>query len=410
MSDVRQPTVEMYSLKELVSIRDAFLRELKSSVTHETSVSLAQKSDAGHFTQSTGLSAQPDSVSESPSGLSAQPTAMADIKKPISALFIRNQLPSHNAIPDNEIFQVIAIGGSHMKNALMQKKGDSINLLKKTKVKVPTFNDETTFLTFVEKHLNIESSHLVINLAQMLEPVIRGNIFDGRLVGSSKEHEFAGLIGKVVGEEVEKYIAQKLQRKIHVSVINDVTCLVLSGLQMSDWNIIVGGIVGTGVNFGYFLDRYTIINTESGAFRALRQTETGRALDKQSNKPGEFIFEKEVSGRYLFQHFNILLKDYQCSSTEKLSHIARSDDKNAQIAQKLFERSASLIATHMTAIFMYKSQKNLVFAMEGSLFWEGWNYENMVIDYIQKLGVSAGSIKMVNIEDNSLFGAAQLFM
>jgi len=354
--------IDMYTLDELKDIRDAFLQELKDS----------------------------------------------SIGKETSARFIHNQLSSENIITDGEVFQVIVIGGSHMKKSLMRKDRDSVDIIEKSDAEVPIFDSAEMLFSFFDEHLDSSVSNVVINFAQMLEPVRRGNIFDGRLVGSSKEHKFTGLIGKLIGEELEKHINDTQNRKIRISVANDVICLVLSGLQMSDWDIIIGGVVGTGVNFGYFLDRYTIVNIESGGFTKFRQTESGKIIDRNSNKPGIFIFEKEVSGKYLFEHYNLLLKDFQCSSTLKLSKIAKENDNNAQVAKKLFERSASLVATQMAGLYMYKGKKSLVYAMEGSLFWKGWNYENMVVSYMQKLGVSAGSIKIVNIKDNSLFGAAQL--
>ncbi|OGK14269.1 hypothetical protein A3H80_01610 [Candidatus Roizmanbacteria bacterium RIFCSPLOWO2_02_FULL_37_19] len=359
-----QNGVEMYTLDELQQIRDRFLKELTDSAS-------------GRKT---------------------------------SLLFIPNTIPQRPIIAENEEFQVISIGGSHMKKARMINVRGTIEIYNKTEEKVPIFKDKDIFFAFIDRHIDHSIKHLAINFAQAIQPVIRGSKLDGILIHASKEHSFDGLLEKIIGEQIERHIKSKYNKDIVVAVANDIVCLVLSGLQMTRYEVIIGGIVGTGVNFGFFLDSNTIINIESGNFDKFEQTSTGKTVDKDSNKPGEFIFEKETAGRYIVQHYNTLLEGTHCATTEALSQVAQGEGREAYVAQKLFERSASLIATQMAGLYHYKKQKNLVCAMEGSLFWKGWNYSNMVRDYLQKLGVPAGNMQFVDIEDNSLFGPARLLI
>jgi len=357
--------IEMYSQEDLETIRDNFVKEIEAGISGKAS----------------------------------------------SLQCIRNPLPSQSVVADGAVFQVITIGGSHMKKALMKKVGNKAEILSREESSVPIFSDQEVFFSFIQANLDPNVNNLVINLAQALEPVMRNNLLDGKMIHATKEHLFDGLLGKVVGEELENYLKEKHQRKIRISVGNDQVILVLAGLADHSWENLIAGIVGTGVDFGICSDQSTIINLESGGFSKFTPTETGIIIDKESEKPGQFIFEKEVSGRYLICHYNLLVTNSQCTTTEELSQIAdEGQSDNSPIAQKLFERSASLIAAQLAGIFQYKKQPNLVCAMEGSVFWHGWHYQDMVKDYLQKLAVPAESIKFVDIQDNSLHGAARLII
>ena len=83
----------------------------------------------------------------------------------------------------------------------------------------------------------------------------------------------------------------------------------------------------------------------------------------------------------LLPNFNLLTHNNpHLASTEELSKIA---EKGNETAQKLLERSASLIACQIAGIYRYKCRERFQtvpyqFIMEGSLFWQGWKYKAMV--------------------------------
>ena len=52
----------------------------------------------------------------------------------------------------------------------------------------------------------------------------------------------------------------------------------------------------------------------------------------------------------------------------------------------------------------------LTFAMEGSLFWNDWNYKKMVEKYLHLLDVPEHGIKFVQINQSGIIGAAQLLI
>jgi hypothetical protein len=46
--------------------------------------------------------------------------------------------------------------------------------------------------------------------------------------------------------------------------------------------------------------------------------------------------------------------------------------------------------------------------MEGSVFWDGWNYQKFIYENLKKLGISQNSVKFIKINNSSLIGAAKL--
>lgn len=327
----------------------------------------------------------------------------ASLGKKTSLAFIKNPLPQKPLVKDGEIFQVMVVGGAVFETALVKKEGNSLLILKQQKETLPLFKNKQTFLTFVEKNLYPKISVVALNFAYALKPVIRGRVIDGIKLGTGgKGHKFTGLINKKVGEEIEKYIFSKRQRKIKVVVANDTICLLLSNPIMKP--TIVAGIVGAGTNFAFFLDENSAINLESGNFDKFPQTATGKIVDQNSTQPGKQLFEKEVSGAYLYQHYNVLKHRSELSSTLELNNYAEKGDI---FAQKLIERSASLIACQIAGLYQFKS-RNLKFIMEGSLFWHGWHYRDFVEKYLAQLGVAKKYFKFIKIKDSGIIGASRL--
>jgi hexokinase len=135
-------------------------------------------------------------------------------------------------------------------------------------------------------------------------------------------------------------------------------------------------------------------------------------IDEVSMNPGEQLLEKEVSGAYLYRHYNLyacqldLKKDIK--STIHLNTLAINNGSEGALAQAIFERSASLAAAEIAAIYDFRQQKHLVFLIEGTLFWNGWKYREMVYDYLSRLGLALGQVQIKKIEKSYILGAAQL--
>lgn len=333
----------------------------------------------------------------------------AGAKGKVSSLpFIVHHLSPSALVKDGEKFQVLKIGGSIGQNALVYKKGRKVIVESLEEEHLPIFSTGKAFLALVKSHLRKKVSVLAINFAHELKPVFENNRLDGILIRSSKEHAFSGLVGKKVGAEIEKFIKLKFNKQIIVTLANDTICLALSGLGTAAPAGLAGGIVGTGMNFAFFLDEHTLVNLESANFNQFQPSAAGLLVDAKSLKPGEALFEKEVSGAYLFQHYNLRQKKElgMIESTHQMDKVARGEiigDK--LLARELFKYSAQLISCQIAGITNCKKQ-DMVFVMEGSLFWAGYNYRKTVEETVKSL--TNYKVKFKEIKDCGIVGAAQL--
>lgn len=331
--------------------------------------------------------------------------------KETSFPFLRNKLPEHSLVQPGELFQVIVIGGSVGKSALLRKEDTALTVLETAEQHLPQFSDTGLFYNFLREVVMPDVPHIALNFAYPLDPIFRDGRLDGVLVTGMKEHAFKGLVGKPVGEEIETHLPGHT-----VTTANDTICLLLAGLDDNEGEVdpegIACGIVGTGVNFAYFESPTEAINLEAANFTGFPRTEEDRLVDEASLRPGSAWLEKATSGAYLHQHFNLLVRKMglsypQLTSTEELDQALQADDDQvALLAHSLIERSAELIATQIAGITNYKS-RDMTFLMEGSLFWKGTNYRQTVEAQAGKLA-SKHHISFIHHPDSPILGAAQL--
>lgn len=328
-----------------------------------------------------------------------------------SLSFLVNQLPQNPLVKEGELFQVITLGGTKYRSGLLKSTNKEIELISMEDGDHPIFNTAKDFYSFLESYLKENINFLALNFAQALDPLFENGKLDGTLLAVSKEHAFEGLVGKRVAHEVEDYLLQKKNRKVSISVANDTVCLLLSGLTNHSWDQMACCIVGTGVNSAFFLDNQTVINLESGGFNRIPQSEQALIVDKNSLEPGKKIFEKQVSGAYLYQYFNLTLKEKNINypaikTTQQLDQIiAQQTPQVSEIAEKIMKHSAELVATQIAGMAEFL-KRDLVFVVEGGLFWNGHNYKKTVEETTKKL--TSFDIKFVNIPNSSILGAAKL--
>lgn len=198
--------------------------------------------------------------------------------KETSLVFFKNHLPKKSLIKQEEIFQVMVIGGRMFKSArvkvnldnschdrrtLSQNRNSLIKILKIEEKPLPIFKTGRDFFEFFEKQLETNVKIIALNFAFPLVPSLRGRFLDGTLIKGTKEHQFQGLTGKKIGEKLKKYIFLKQKRKIKVAVANDTICLLMAGLGLEPsrqrpyqrWSQTVAGVVGAGNNFAFFWTR-----------------------------------------------------------------------------------------------------------------------------------------------------------
>jgi hexokinase len=324
--------------------------------------------------------------------------------------FLRNFVPTP-FVKDNEVFQVLVVGGSICRNAVMKRQGKIFNILRHTEKDQPIFHTEKDFLAFLALEIDTSVTHIALNFAFPIQPTIRDEKLDGTLLYGTKEHTFEGLQGKQVGQRIEEYIQQTQHRTIHVCTANDTICLLLSGLINYSPSELACAIVGTGYNVAFFLSEHEAVNLEAGGFDKLPKDAIEQQIDKASSQPGMQVFEKQTAGAYLYQYFNLLLKKEgipypEIPSTKSLDALAREDNEIGEVAKEVLQKSAHLVACQIASIAAYKNS-DLICVVEGSLFWKGWGYKEAVMEAVEKLAPDK-KIRFVHIENSSVLGAAKL--
>lgn len=336
----------------------------------------------------------------------------SNIGEKTSLSYLVHTLPDTPIVENGQTFQALVIGGSICKKAIILKENNELIIKNYEEKNQPIFDSAERFLTFVENELDPTVSVLALNFAYPLSPVLRKSVLDGILLAGSKEHTFAGLIGKTVGEEIERHVKEKMNREIAVSSANDTICLLLSGLTKYPADSLACGIVGTGLNFAFFQDTTHPVNLESANFDKFEQSLEGKEIDESSQSPGKAVFEKETAGAYLYKHFNLKIQKLKSnttplSSTYEVKKLALDPIKQySDIAKDLVEYSAALVACQVAGITQFK-KKDLTFIMDGSFFWEKDIYKGWVEKYTKEL-VPDYTVSFAKIEDTTVLGAGKL--
>lgn len=326
--------------------------------------------------------------------------------------FIVHELSPTPIVKEGENFQVLAIGGSILRKSLLLKTKDGIKILKIENEKNVFLSNGNNFLNLVLEELYPNIKILALNFAYPLKPFFENGKLDGILIGSTKGVNLHNLVGKKIGKEIEDYVFRKSKRKIRVAVANDTVCLMLSGLNKFKWNGLAAGIVGTGINFALFISKNRLVNLESACFDKFTQTPKGKIVDWESDQPGRSLFEKETAGKYLYQHFNHVLKEKNIKyspidSTKELDSISRKNIlRVSEIAQKLLNQSAQLVACQIAGIVLFK-KISMTFIMEGSLFWKGNKYKENVEKTVKFLAPNY-NVKFFEIKNSVIIGTAKL--
>lgn len=327
--------------------------------------------------------------------------------------FIVTQLPSNSLAEDNEPFEVLIIGGTLGGKAICVKKNKTVSVVKQElDRKIPSIATKEELLNYVALSLEDNINLLAINFAYPLRPIFRKGKLDGELLDigtTGKAVSAPDLIGTVIGENLETYIQNHYGKSVNVAVGNDSLCLSLAGKGIPNINVnqLGFGIVGTGLNFGFFLTPHAVVNLESHAFEKFQQTELGETLAKKTGSP----YGKETNGENLYKHFNYFLEkegiDYpHLTSTDQLDDLVKMHAPIVtQAAKDTLLRSAQLVACQVAGIMEFKNA-DMSFVMEGGLFWQGEGYKKSVEETVKLL--TKHSATFIKIENSNLYGAAQL--
>ncbi len=221
---------------------------------------------------------------------------------------------------------------------------------------------------------------------------------DAVLVRWTKGFDIPEMIGQPVGATLRDHLNKELKGKVNIkkiNVINDTVASLFSGLTDTKAQAYIGLIVGTGTNMAAFFNAKNIkkidpgykqggavsVNLESGNFRPPYMSVVDEKIDRYSETRGAQRFEKAISGLYLGR---ILEYVFSCDEFEEgfdasritymLSYPDMFKDEYVEMAQKVYERSAKLVAASLAGLVQQmvefdSSIKNVRLMADGSLFW-----------------------------------------
>lgn len=307
--------------------------------------------------------------------------------------------------------RVISVGGTNLIAADVSRGSGGITIRNRVEKKLPLLENFEILAAAVIEVLG-NSDNIALNFAYPLRPERRDGRLDGIFIRPTKEHSFRGLIGKSVGYELERRIYDLTGKKIMIACANDTVCLVLAGLSNSLPAALAAGVIGTGFNFGFFIDENSVVNLESGNFSRFEPTDSGAAIDRASLNPGAQLFEKEVSGGYLHLHYNILRDKTGAAGVDasNAADVSAAASVGSGTARCVLKKSASLAAAELAAIYEYKGNSGLNAVIEGSLYWRGFCYRADVDYFLTRLGIPAGAVKIISVDESSITGAAELII
>lgn len=268
-------------------------------------------------------------------------------------------LPSFFNIPtgeENGVFLSIDFGGTNVRVSLVQLLGQGkIRVLKKVSafLKDPGGSYDYTAATATGRELFGFLAEQIAGLIGVDETIPLGLTFSfptemqalnkAVLIGWTKEFNTRLTVGKDVNLLLREVLQERGLYGIKpVAVIND-TVGTLMTAAYSNPRADIGSICGTGHNTCYLEQQPPqephpmIINIESGNFNRLPANKYDRYLDLHSEKPGEQVLEKMVSGRYLGALMGLVLLDlvrkgclFQGVSREMMDFLSQSRNLGAE--------------------------------------------------------------------------------
>ena len=132
-----------------------------------------------------------------------------------------------------------------------------------------------------------------------------------------------------------------------------------------------------------------------------------------STNPGKHLFEKEVSGAYLYQHYNYYLEHLdpglpKLQSTLEMSEVTDKQAEQYSLVTQLVSRSASLFAAQLAGMIHYLNKDHIFFIMEGSVFWDIALYSQYIYEHLRNLHIESSSFSFHHIKNSNLEGGCRL--
>lgn len=283
---------------------------------------------------------------------------------------------------------------------------------------------------------------------------------DGRLLQFCKEVQAPQVVGQLIGKNLLK--TMKMEGK-PIVLLNDTVATLLAGKSASfgkSYDSFIGYILGTGTNTCYIesnsnigknksLDqsKNQIINIESGNYGRAKQSDLDAIFDKTTINPGDYIFEKMISGGYLGGLCLTVLKaaaqeglfskatgdkilmledlssgDANLFVSKKVSGRGpllccvldpADDDACVKIIDSIIQRAAKLVTGNLAAVILKtnkgkSAEKPILITVEGSVYYKMHNMSSYIDKFLKEYlsGDKKRYFEFMEVKQSSLVGAA----
>jgi len=283
---------------------------------------------------------------------------------------------------------------------------------------------------------------------------------DGKLLEFSKEVQAPEVIGEMIGQNLLNTLQMNDKE---IVLLNDTVATLLAGKSASfeqEYDSYVGFILGTGTNTAYIEsnenitkesnldpDRSQIINIESGAFNKVPRTAIDLKFDENTANPGQYSFEKMISGGYFgglattalklaaeegvfssksgsilqaadeltTEDVDLFLEESGANRGPLMNCLVTEEDRTAatEILQALVSRAATLVAANLAAVILKTEkgkspQRPIMITVEGTAYYKlqglKAQIEAVMKDYFS--GKNHRYYEFTRVDQSSLVGGA----
>jgi hexokinase len=392
-----------------------------------------------------------DFKSEMDKGLAGRKSSLAMIPTYISA---------EKALPLNKPVIAIDAGGTNLRVAVVRFQSYGKSEIKNyTTYEMPgsrrKIGKESFFDRLVEYILPVAKKARAIGFCFSYQAEISPEC-DGKLLKWSKEIKAPEVVGEYIGRNIQARLAQ-LGHNHKIVLLNDTVATLLAGKSIDSqhtYETFVGFILGTGTNTAYIEqnskitkcpnlnpDENQAINEEAGDFAKAPRSRIDRMFDRNTAEPGQYTFEKMISGAYLGGLCLTVLKEaartglFTATAKDAISNLKEistievdqflrnpfrrahdiTDDDRAiivHLVSHVVERAAFLTAINISAAIL-KSDcgKNILhpvgITVDGSTFYKVKGFSSLV-EYYLKTILDNREIyyELLHVENAPLLGAA----
>jgi len=283
---------------------------------------------------------------------------------------------------------------------------------------------------------------------------------DGKLLSWTKEIQAPEVVDEFIGKNIFDRLEQEGYR-LKFTLLNDTVATMLAG-QSGDfyqsYGTYIGFILGTGMNTAYIESHSNItkcfgldtegsqaINTESGNFSKCPRGPVDTEFDGTTENPGQYLFEKMISGAYLGGLCLLSLKkaaeanlfsragahwiDWRDElSTYEVDAILRDPNRGIDwgkeelsaedieliqhLCSAIGERAALCAAINIGAAILKSSRGKssthpVCVNIDGSVYYRIKGFSQMVEGFLEKiLGSKNVTYELIRVHDSPLIGAA----